>query len=554
MSPAASGSQPDLFGQDGVASDRQRRTRASMVWAAWGDALGFISELVDEAGPRRRTAGVPLDAPMPWTRRVGGRGGVNVPLPAGCWSDDTQLRMAVARAISSHGFDVDAFARIEMPVWPSYALGGGRASKAAASNLGRSDVLWFANTFSGWVDAGGNGAAMRVQPHVWASGPLAGYELDVIKDAVSTHGHPRAIVGACFHAFTVAHAMSTGAAPDVNQCMDFAADVGRLISVIDSEPNLGGTWRELWEKETGGDLAHAWRETVDEVSRGIEDARSALSSSKPLAERYHGLISELHLDTEKERGSGAMTPVAAVALGWLELDVESSLRIAANEVGSDTDTIATMAGAVLGATDAGSLPAVAPLDVGFLLAEADRLAAIASGVAIASYPYPDLLTWNAPAAQADALARSTKGEIEVRGLGPVLEIDDSVMIDAKGVFAWQWVRTVPGQTLLIKRREQLPDAPTGDVEVPLRSVRTRSTQKGRVRDTAPSATPDPTQGRLAQPHGIDRGLNIDTALQYALENIEDNEAVGYVVRRAARDGTVEQVIALMTALRGPLRR
>ncbi len=82
--------------------------------------------------------------------------------------------MAVSRSLSRHGFDVETFAGIELPVWLSYALGGGRASKAAAKNLGKPRTLWYANTFPGWADAGGNGAAMRIQPHVWASPDLDG--------------------------------------------------------------------------------------------------------------------------------------------------------------------------------------------------------------------------------------------------------------------------------------------------------------------------------------------------------------------------------------------
>jgi ADP-ribosylglycohydrolase len=185
-----------------------------MLWAAYADALGFISELVDERGVRRRTRGATLDHLMPWVRRVGGRGGVDVELPAGCWSDDTQLRMAVSRAVTSNGFDVESFARIELPVWPSYALGGGRASKAAAQSLAKPDSLWYANTYDGWTDAGGNGAAMRIQPHVWASRNLGdGFQADVFANAVCTHGHPRAIAGALFHAATLAHCLRVGRPP-----------------------------------------------------------------------------------------------------------------------------------------------------------------------------------------------------------------------------------------------------------------------------------------------------------------------------------------------------
>src|SRR6185437_7951231 len=111
---------------------RLSRTVGSMLWAAWADALGFISELTDDAGLRRRLQGKPLTEPVQWTRRIGGKFGVEMTLPSGCYSDDTQLRLATARAVHGAGFDVEAFARIELAIWPAYALGGGRATKAAA--------------------------------------------------------------------------------------------------------------------------------------------------------------------------------------------------------------------------------------------------------------------------------------------------------------------------------------------------------------------------------------------------------------------------------------
>lgn len=172
---------PELDG-----AERKERTRNSMLWAAYADALGFISELVNEKGLERRTKGAALDQLISWKKRVGGRQGALVELPAGCWSDDTQLRLSVSRTIGNHGFDVECFARIELPVWTSYALGAGRASIKAARNMGQGKQPWHANTFPGWFNAGGNGAAMRIQPHVWSSPGLNGeYMRNVIIDRVS---------------------------------------------------------------------------------------------------------------------------------------------------------------------------------------------------------------------------------------------------------------------------------------------------------------------------------------------------------------------------------
>src|SRR5262249_2079797 len=133
--------------------------------------------------------------------------GVRVHLPAGTYSDDTQLRLAVSRAVRGNGtFDAEAFAKIELTVWPSYALGGGQGTKAAAQNLTRRDANWFSNFFvtgdKDYLRSGGNGAAMRIQPHVWGCEPKKkqGYLVDVLRDALVTHGHPHGFCGAALHA------------------------------------------------------------------------------------------------------------------------------------------------------------------------------------------------------------------------------------------------------------------------------------------------------------------------------------------------------------------
>ena len=128
---------PDSVRKDVDAKDHRIRVERSALWAAYGDALGWISELTDKSGLLRRTSGEPLVRPIAWERRIGGRTGVTASLPQGCYSDDSQLRLSTSRAIGPDRFDVEAFANIELPVWLSYALGGGRATSAAATNLAR---------------------------------------------------------------------------------------------------------------------------------------------------------------------------------------------------------------------------------------------------------------------------------------------------------------------------------------------------------------------------------------------------------------------------------
>ena len=471
----------------------------------------------------------------------------DVELPAGCWSDDTQLRMAVSRAIGQHGFDVESFARIELPVWLSYALGGGRASKAAARNLGKPNALWYANTFRGWFDAGGNGAAMRIQPHVWSASDLdGGYMLDVITDSICTHGHPRAIVGACFHASTLAHCLRAGTVPDPSRCEEIASGLDDAHSLIESHRSLGSTWVALWEQATGKQLRDVWRVTVDELRTAIGQAADLADGGGGTAGIYGRVSDRLGLKDEAQRGSGVLTPVAAVALAAAASSTYEGVVVAAKELGTDTDTIATMVGALLGACDTGTEPPEEPLDNDYLLRDAERLVAISRGDSDAGHAYPDILTWTAPQTQADALGQAD-AQFSVDGLGFVTQMAGDVLWTSRNDFAWQWVKTEFGQTLLVKRRPEVPACRAGNELVSPTSPEVDSdarmiarTREATSKTTVPTAT------------GV--GPSLEGPIRIAMQDISDNNLLGYVVRRVAREGSLDDLIALVTSLRDDLRR
>lgn len=487
--------QKALFSESTDAVDaRIAQTEKSMLWAAYADALGFVSELVNARGLKRRIGREFVEGLASWKHRVGGRSGVIIPLPAGCWSDDTQLRMAVSRSINHHGFDVETFARIELPVWPSYALGGGRASKAAARKLANPRTLWYANTFRGWCEAGGNGAAMRIQPHVWSSPDLEGdYMLDVIKDSVCTHGHPRAIVGACFHASTLAHCIRTGTAPTMNECDRIAAGLADTLSLMESHSELGGTWVGLWERETSQSFSNAWQITIGELRETIEKATHTIENHKGVTDTYLSLSKHLGLRAPYQRGSGILTSVAAAFLAAAALDADEAVKTAANALGTDTDTIATMVGALLGACTVTERPPDNPLDSSYLLDEATRLAAVSRGDQVDSHRYPDILTWSAPLTQADALVIN-EGQIAVEGLGSVKNLENQTTWTPRKNFGWQWVQTDFGQTLLIKRRPDLRLMKPGNTVTAPPLTRRRSPDPGVGKtDKPPSLPSSPSQ-------------------------------------------------------------
>ena len=234
-------------------SGRYDQVRRSSLWAAYGDALGWISELTNEAGLRRRTGGAPLSEPVAWKRRIGDRTGITASLPTGCYSDDTQLRLATGRAIRPDGFDIEAFAKVELPVWLGYALGAGKSTSAAAINLSKPRTSWFANTFKGWTNSGGNGAAMRIQPHVWAARSLEpeGFLPDVVRNSICTHSHPTGLLGAVLHALALAHTMTAGSRPTPEDLLAVTEVAANLPDIMQGDTETGSYWRTAFEAESG---------------------------------------------------------------------------------------------------------------------------------------------------------------------------------------------------------------------------------------------------------------------------------------------------------------
>lgn len=522
-------------------NDRETMVARSALWAAYGDALGWISELTDEAGLRRRTGGEPLCRPVDWKRRIGGRAGVAVSFPSGSYSDDTQLRLATGRAIGAGDFDVEAFGKVELPVWLSYALGGGKATSAAAANLAKARTSWFANQFKGWEQSGGNGAAMRIQPHVWAArapDDSSSFMLDVVRNAICTHSHPNGLMGAVLHALSLAHAMTHGSAPSPDNLLMALKTARALPDEIAHNTELGNYWRPAMERRLGK-LEEAWDRTAGECEAAIEAAGRRSDGNG--AERYADVIERLRLREPARRGSGTLTAIAAAALIWCEERPEKALTVAANALGTDTDTIATMAGAILGAV-ADSEPPTDVQDAELFRREARRLAAIARGGEPESFRYPDLLKWSAPKTRADTLVRTGEGELHVLGLGRVESTQESVA-QPKGEFAWQWFELEFGQTVLVKHRRNLARR-ASDADTKSRQSRPLPEAEAPLPE-APAAV----SMEVSEPHH-----DLQRVLDYVRNHRDDDRIVGAAIRKVVNKGTTGEIAAFTASLIDMLRK
>ncbi|MCY4651905.1 MAG: ADP-ribosylglycohydrolase family protein [Dehalococcoidia bacterium] len=540
-------------------TDHRNKVRQSALWAAYGDALGWISELTDEKGLRRRTKGATLHRPIEWKRRIGGRSGVTATLPQGCYSDDSQLRLATGRSIRPEGFDVEMFSKVELPIWLSYELGGGNSTKAAATNLARPRVQWFANTFKGWTNSGGNGAAMRIQPHVWASSDLNNpmtYLPDVVRNAICTHSHPNGLMGAVIHALTLAHAMHIGEPPSPDDLLTTIDVAAKIPDLIQDDFEVGIHWKSTFERESEV-FGDTWALALSECTETIHAV--ADTSNEVGAARYAAIVDRLKLRNPSRRGSGMLTAIAAAGLAWCDSKPDSALRIAANQLGTDTDTIATMAGAILG-VNTDEEPQVEVLDADLFKSENNRLSEIAWGGVPLSHTYPDLLHWSAPKARADTLSQLDDGSLYVHGLGHAESLSEPISspIDE---FMWQWVRLEIGQTLIIKRRRNViryrGEVISPPINQPLDQIRQTASEstshaKGNELKTAdvPSdntkSSETLTKDQLGQP-------DIEAMIDYLEKHNYEDENLGRAMRRVVNTCSSTQIAAFLSVVIERLR-
>lgn len=428
----------------------------SALWAAYGDALGFITELADEKMVSRRTGLTKVVELVDWKRKVGGMYGPLVSLPKGAYSDDTQLRLATARSINcDYYFSINAFSKVELPVWSVYALGAGIGSKVAASALAKRNVAWFSNFYEGksqYIHSGGNGAVMRIQPHVWACRSPENPELflsDVIKNSLTTHGHPRAIAGSVFHALTLAYVLSKDKLPDIESANVFNQWTKEIPRIIKQDINLSTAWVPLFESQFGKSLEEAYEDVHREIAELIQTVSKWKNSNSP---SYISLVEALDLRNEKIRGSGTLTAVAALAASTIEEDLTSLIVTMVNALGTDTDSIATMVGAIRGVLD-DSIPPQDLQDQAYIIQDAERLYRISVGCEKNNYLYPDVMAWRVPSSTLDYIA-SCKGELVFPPFGVVTQTSEAFSSNNTESYdySYQWVSSSFGQSFLVKIR------------------------------------------------------------------------------------------------------
>ncbi|MCK4887054.1 MAG: ADP-ribosylglycohydrolase family protein [Planctomycetes bacterium] len=437
--------------------------RRAMLWAAYGDALGFITELCSKSGLSRRTGGVThVSELIPWKRKIGGKFGIQVELRKGCYSDDTQLRLATCRSIMGDGhFDVETFSKVELPVWLSYALGAGVGSKVAAESLKKNSIQWNSNFFktnySQYINGGGNGAAMRIQPHVLSAPDDKKIETilkDVIRNTITTHGHTRAVIGSVFHALILYKVQKTGKIAGPETWLETIDILKDIPNIVESDEKLGQFWLPHWENEAKQSFKEAINKSADELVSDIRIIQGNLNGIKSNTNDYSELVKKIGCFDKSSMGSAPKTALLAAYLSYcFQNNPHEGIVESVNLLGSDTDTIATMAGAILGLITEYDPPEEV-MDFEYINSQSDRLYQLSQSHETENNCYPDLLFWRPPLTQIDTIGKY-KNEIVLMGFGKVVQSEIAGKNNGKYPYTWQWLDLEFGQTIIAKTREKL---------------------------------------------------------------------------------------------------
>ena len=329
------------------------RAVATILGGAIADSMGWITEFVKtKATLKKYTGSVWLDRYVSWQKKTGGRFNTYIDhISAGDYSDDTQLALCLARSIDANGeLNARYFMKVELPLWMQYARGAGRTITAAAKAASRKSATWNANFFSykygknvvDYRDSGANGAAMRVAPLAIANVQSADdeFQLQLWKNAIITHGHPRAIIGS----LVIAECLRRVLREDGLAAPRFFDDLTKWVRELRlPQDHHVRSWVNKWNS-VGRDFEALFKITKREMVEALIIASE--SRDRPVPE----IAKDLGCYAPSTRGSGLATTAVALALFYrYGGNYEKCIEQAVNMLGTDTDTIAAMAGALTGA-------------------------------------------------------------------------------------------------------------------------------------------------------------------------------------------------------------
>lgn len=299
--------------------DQLDRATGALVGLALGDALGMPTQLLSYAEVHRRYGLLDGFHPGPDDHPIAAG------MPAGRVTDDTDQAVIIGRLLVEGGGRVDPAALVrDLLAWQQVMITAGSQDLLGPSTTRALQAITDGVEPAVAGRSGDtNGAAMRITPVgiAYAPEPLAALLDAVVATSEPTHGTGLAIAGAA----AVAAAVSVG------------VEGGTVADAVDLAVVAAAEGASRGVHVPGADVATRIRWAVD-TTRGRTDAE--------LLGRVDALVGT-SLATQES------VPAAFAVISSAGDDPWLAVRLAAS-LGGDSDTIAAMTGAVVGAVHGAS--------------------------------------------------------------------------------------------------------------------------------------------------------------------------------------------------------
>lgn len=324
----------------------------AILGAAYGDALGWPNERPGKSMMVKQSQDCPKKLKK-WSRQSGGRSFPHKEIiEAGEYSDDTQLILCLARSLLKGNEWWKFYTQAELPFWSTYERGGGGAVKRAVNSWIGDKKPWNPDRDSKdvkrYFDAGGNGVAMRVLPHILHlnNKDFSKVAHSIFLDGIATHGHPRALLGALVYGFALWASLRRTTDLNYGELLEEMMANEAQWSVLPLHDQIDAEWMPQAEKHHKGYL-EIWTSTKNEILEYLGISCSEIS--KGALSIDNDVLKQLQCFNRKISGAGT---VAAISSAYLAsryaADPINGVVKAAFAIGSDTDTLASMAGGLLG--------------------------------------------------------------------------------------------------------------------------------------------------------------------------------------------------------------
>jgi len=300
-------------------------------------------------------------------------------------------------------------------------------------------------------------------------------------------------------------------------------------------------WIQQWEQHANKTISEAISDSLNELRTDITIAENYLPGTdrSELETSYEQLARMIGCLDKETSGSAPKTALLAAYIASLyeKRPYEGIVR-ASNLQGSDTDTIATMAGAIMGIT-AEEDPPEYVRDIEYIEKMASDMYQVSQGKSIDNHSYPNLGSWRPPNSNIDTIGK-LRDDWYMPGLGRVTEEEELPPRKEDNGTIWQWFKLEFGQSILVKRRANVR-ALKDDV-LPVRKIMQDTAVQpvqGRMDDVI-----DGSQTKDSKVVNENQATTLDAATDQIIRGEFDNAEIGKLLKQlAVQEAGLEKVIA-----------